>query len=300
MNRIECPGWPAEWVNAWLAAVGTTVLDDRIRLHWTAGGTPVAVLSASELDPVDALVESWPDAKLLEDLPIATRWRKSTEVLKRKVSVDAFAERARAARGHARSWALSSTMTDLCVDKAGEVAHAPFDPAGTGPMKWLHHRLTRVHENVGPASVDRIRRSLTGRSERVENAGLGFDQSRLGSLSDDTNMWVDPVVEVLAFFGLAVLPVRGRGSDGRLDRANREDARQRGWRKVPGTSGSRFTWPAWQQPLDLAGIDALLDIWNPDRRSRWPRVGVHAAWRSVRYRSRGSNDPTRAFGAERL
>ena len=79
--------------------------------------------------------------------------------------------------------------------------------------------------------------------------------------------------------------------------------RQRGWRKNPGSQQPRrFHWPAWRQPLDSAGIDALLDAWNPEPEARatWPRVGVHAAWRSVRFEPRGSTDKTRAFGAERL
>ena len=39
MARVRCPGLPASWVNGWLAAVGVTVLDSRIRLHWTADST---------------------------------------------------------------------------------------------------------------------------------------------------------------------------------------------------------------------------------------------------------------------
>lgn len=45
MARVTCPGLPASWINAWLAAVGATVLDSGIRLHWTAE-TALAVLSA--------------------------------------------------------------------------------------------------------------------------------------------------------------------------------------------------------------------------------------------------------------
>ena len=36
--------------------LGATVLDSRIRLHWTSDTTPLAVLSADEIDPVEALV----------------------------------------------------------------------------------------------------------------------------------------------------------------------------------------------------------------------------------------------------
>ncbi len=233
MTQVTCPGLPGAWINGWLAAVGATVLDARVQLHWTTDGAPLAMLSASEVDPVAALVESWPDAALLSGLPIAEDWM-GTSGIQRKVPVGAFVERARAARGHPYSWTLSSTMTDLCVDEHGEVAHAPFDPAGPGTIKWLHHRLMKVHGHVEPA-VGRIRDSLTGRAGRVKDNGLGFDQTRLGSQADETSIWIDPVVEVLAFFGLALLPVRGRGADRQLDRFADTRERQRGWQKTSGS-----------------------------------------------------------------
>ena len=299
MTQVTCPGLPAAWINGWLAAVGATVLDARVRLHWTTAGAPVAVLSAADVDPVVALVESWPDTALLSDLPIAESWNGAGNV-RRKVPVDAFAMRARAARRHRHSWTLSSTITDLCVDENGEVAHAPFDPAGPGPTKWLHHRLLKVHDQVEP-SVARILDSLTGRATRVKDNGLGFDQTRLGSMSDTASNWIDPVIEELAFFGLALLPVRGHGVDRRLDPYADVRERQRGWRKTPGSRDPhRFHWPAWAQPLDSAGVDALLDVWNPKLKSGWPRWGVHAAWRSVQLKTSNPADPTRAFGADRL
>ena len=299
MTQVTCPGLPGGWINAWLAAVGATVLDTRLRLHWTADGAPLAVLSAEEVDPVAVLVESWPDAALLSGLPIAESWKGAGEV-RRKVPVEAFAARARAARGDPCAWTLSSTMTDLCVDEFGEVAHAPFDPAGPGTIKWLHHRLLKVNEHVEP-TAERIGDSLAGRAGRVKDNGLGFDQTRLGSQADDATIWVDPVVEVLAFFGLALLPVRGRGADRRLDRFADVRERQRGWRPTSGSRDPRrFHWPAWEQPLDTSGIDALLDAWNPEKRHAWPWVGVHAGWRAVPFQRRASADTTRAFGGERL
>lgn len=299
MTEVTCPGLPAPWVNGWLAAVGATVLDSRIRLHWTTDGTPVAVLSAVNVDPVTALAESRPDLVQLSDFPIAEHWKGAGRV-GRKVAVEAFVSRARAARGHPYSWTLSSTMTDLCVDSNGEVAHAAFDPAGPGTVKWLHHRLMKIHRQVETSS-ERFRDSLTGQADRVKDNGLGFDQTRLGSLSDVTSQWTDPIVEELAFFGLAILPVRGQGSDRQLDRNANMEVRQKGWRKTPGSQEPRsFYWPAWRQPLDCAGIDALMDAWNPGKKSAWLRLGVHAAWRSVGYKTNNPADPTRAFGAGRL
>lgn len=264
----------------------------------------MAVLSSFDLDPVEALAASWPDAKLLRDMPVAESWKNGAGQLRRRVSVEQFVERVRKARGHPRAWTLSSTMTDLSVDKGGEVAHAPFDPAGPGTTKWLHHRLLKIHELAEPMSEGRLRDSLIGQASRFKNNGLGFDSTRLGSLADESDPWIEPVIELLAFFGLEVFPVRGRGVDRRLSRSGDPDERQRGWRREPQRNGSRkkrrFVWPAWQQPLDTAGIDALLDLWNPWRKPTWASLGVHAAWQSVRYRRRGSSDNTRAIGSEML
>ena len=299
MTQVTCPGLPGQWINGWLAAVGATVLDARIRLHWTTDGTPLAVLSSSEDDPLASLVESWPNAALLASLPIAERWKGAGEV-RRRVPAEAFAARTRAARAHPYAWTLSSTMTDLCVDERGEVAHAPFDAAGPGSIKWLHHRLTKVHKHVEP-TARRIGDSLAGRAVRVKDNGLGFDQTRLGSQADEAAIYVDPVVEVLAFFALALLPVRGPGADRQLDRFANARERQRGWRKTSENRDQRrFHWPAWGQPLNSSGIDALLDAWNPEKRLAWTRLGVHAGWRTVSFQGRGSADTTRAFGAERL
>ena len=298
MVEVVCLGLPAGRVNAWLAAVGVTVLDDRIRLHLTTDGSPVAVISAEAIDPVDAFVELWPDAAVLAELPIAEGWHGAAK-LHRKVSVEAFAVRARVARSHRHSWTLSSTMIDLRVDKQGEVAHSPYDPAGPGTIKWLHHRLVKVHGHVEPTAA-RIRDSLEGRAARVKDNGLGFDQTRIGSLSDSTVPWVDPVIEMLPFFGLALLPVRGRGTDKRLDRGV-EIAAQRGWQRREGSRElGTFYWPAWSQPLDSDGVDALMDIWNPEGKDTWGRVGVHAAWRSVQFQRAALSDVTRGFGAERV
>lgn len=312
MSDFECPGLPADWINGWLAAVGITVLDARVRLRWSTDGTPVAVLSAADVDPVEAIVESWPDVDLLKRMPIA-RNRGQTELMERHVHVDVFRQRVRIAREHPYSWTLSSTMTDLQVGEHGLVEHAPFDPSGPGSTKWLHDRLMGLHK-LANVSRERVQDSLAGRAVREQHNGLGFDISRLGSLADENKrrrtksqtiggIRVDPVVEVLAFFGLAVLPMRANGVDKRL--APRADgrSRQRGWRRSQGRGeeARRFAWPAWTQPLDCHGIDALLDAWVPGDKSAWPLLGVRAGWQTVGFKPRGGqSDPTKAFGKERL
>lgn len=298
MAEVFCAGLPASWLNAWLAAVGTTVLDPRIRLRWSEDRTPKAMLCSAAVDPVEALAASWPSQKALANLPVAERWG-NTPPLPRNVPVDAFMARARATRGHRHSWTLSSTMTDLDVNESGCVSHARFDPGAPGGYV-LHHRLLRVHQQVKP-SADRIMASLAGRAVRVNDGGLGFDLTRIGSFSDSSAKSVDPVVEVLAFFGLALLPVRGTGTDGRILRYAQSSALQRGWVRIPGRRRDhRFTWPAWNVSLDRLAIDALLDLWEPDNKNRWPRAAVHAAWQSVQFKPRATADTTRAFGSIRI
>ena len=298
MNSKTCRGLPGNWINAWLAAVGATVLDPRIRLHWTKGGTPVAVLSTDAVDPVAALVESWPDRSVLDDLPLARDWR-NTAGLPRNVPADSFRHRARAARNHRSPWALSSTLTDLHVnERTGEVAHAPFDPPAPRGAT-LHDRLLRVHAKVEP-STESLMASLAGHGVREQGNGLGFDVSRLGSLADASSPSVDPVIETLAFFGLALLPVRGTGRDRPGIGFGGGGPVQRGWVRFE-EQGRRFVWPAWSQRLDCTAIDALMDAWIHDRKSTWQLLEVHAGWRVIPYEPRDKrNDVTRAFASEPL
>lgn len=305
----KCPGLPADWINAWLAAVGTTVLVPGLRLAWTTDALPIAVLEHSNEKPTDILAKSWPTNERLRDMPLAdtdlyNRYinGKRKEPPQRKVLVDNFIKAVNRARKHQDAWTLTSSMTDLAVQKTGEVENGLFDPAAPGSTKWLHHRLMRVYEKVDPDK--QIETSLSGNACLAIVNGLGFDIARLGM----EEKIVDPVIETLAFFGLALLPVRGDGV-----RTKNPRSRQRGWE----IGGRReFVWPAWSQPLDQAGIDALLDAWHNSWRLKqtnkvekrewktndntWKLLGVHAAWHTTRYVTSARADPTRGYGSRRF
>jgi len=292
-----CPGLAADWLNAWLAALGTTVLSDAIRLSWTTDAVPVAVLSVEgTTDPLDAVVASWPGEDRLAGMPLVFEW--PGEGGKRHLSVDVFAGTARAISSSADAWVLSSTVTDLHVDSNGMVGHAPFHPPGPKPSSHLGQRLPRVHREVR-RPPEQIPLTLAGRGARVIANGLGFDLTRVTTQADRSEKTVDPVIEVLAFFGLAFLPVRGAGVDQRMYGArSRVSIRQRGWQRTPQTC---FRWLAWRDPIDRAGIDALLDSWHErDDPKYWDLLGVHAAWQTVRYASDNPQDPTRGYGSEPL
>jgi hypothetical protein len=248
-------------------------------------------------DPVDTLISSWPDRDRINAMPIAHNWGE-LPAMSRKVPVQVFAARAEAVRSHPDSWTLSSTMTDLHVFESGEVAHGPLDPPGPGTIKWLHHRLLKTYTYV-ESLAEQIPASLEGRGSRVIDNGLGFDLTRVTTQADSSRKAVDPVIEVLCFFGLAMLPVRGAGVDMSVRRRrSRDSVRQRGWQMAP---HRHFEWPAWEHAIDRMGIDALLDLWRPHRARRsWGPLGVHAGWRTVSYESRSSSDPTVGYGSERL
>lgn len=308
IHSLECPGLPAEWINGWLAAVGATILDPEIKLSWTQGPAPVAVLHHPGGDPAAAIADAWPDRNRLEKMPLAREYE-GCAAMGRQVPAEVFAERVEASRGHREAWTLTSTLTDLAIEN-GKAAHAPFDPAGPGTIKWLHHRLLKVHSHI-PDDPDGIARAVTqalnGTSIPVSDNGLGFDISRLPDRAHEGGgkIMVDPVIEVLAFFGLALLPARGDGI------RSQERARQRG-HGIGGRREGVFVWPAWSQPLDRWGIDALLDSWHQTlksrkkaegssrrpRRAAWDRLGIHAAWETRPYRPTAAADSTRGFASE--
>lgn len=304
----KCHGLQADWINAWLAAVGATVLVPGLRLSWTTDALPIAVLEHSDKEPTDVVVKSWPTDERLQDMPLAdiNLYRRYTnDKIKetRKVLVDNYIKAVKRTRKHQDTWTLTSTMTDLAVQQNGEVENGLFDPAAPGTTKWLHHRLTKTHGQVLDPGTQ-IEASFDGRPCLKENNGLGFDIARI---RDGKNL-VDPVIETLAFFGLALLPVRGDGVRTRNPRS-----RQRGW-QIGG--GKEFVWPAWSQPLDQAGIDALLDAWHNSWRFKqankegkrawktndqdWKLLGIHAAWHTTRYMTSATADPTRGYGSRRL
>ena len=311
MSR-ECTGLPAEWINSWLAAVGTTVLDSEIKLSWTSDPSPIAVLHHPAKEPAVAISDVWPDKQRLENMPLSREFP-GCAVLERQVPVEVFVERVNASRGHSDAWTLTSSLTDLARD-SGKASHAPFDPAGPGTIKWLHHRLMKVYERIpchDPAGVAGVvAETLEGISAPVRDNGLGFDISRLPDRAHEGGgqILVEPVIEVLAFFGLALLPVRGDGI-----RQRQERTRQRG-HGIGGRREGVFAWPSWSQPLDRWGIDALLDAWHQTwklRKSRedlqwrtsqsdWKKIGVHAGWETRSYRPTASADSTRGFSSERI
>lgn len=283
------PGLRADWLNAWLAALGITALLPGTRLSWTPEAVPVALFSTpDDLSPLaQALALALPSLEELDGLAIARR-RPPAADFGRKVSPEVFSERAGLAR-ISGDWSLSSTVTDLVAEVPNEgLPHSPFDPsAPQGRTLW--ERVVGCRQLLTDPSRS-LAATLSGRGKRVRSNGLGFDIQRLVAGVQDAEKQVDPVVELLAFAGLELIPFRGDG----------KSARARGWFGPTGRPGS-FRWCAWADPLDRWGIDAFLDVVmgrtvGPEEAAR---LGVLARYHTVPYQALGSADPTRAYAAAR-
>lgn len=283
MGELRAPGLRANWLNAWLAALGVTVLIDDARLGWTDDGVPVAVLEVASADDVAlAVAGALPPLERLDGLAIARPH------LERRVTPERYRVAAAIARRSQGDFSLAASVTDLArPDEGGMLAHGPFDPAvPRGETLW--DRLRRCCETLdGTGRVEElVRRSLEGNGERFGINGLGFDVTRIGD-TDVTDKYVDPVIEYLAFWGLAFFPIRG---DGR-------NLHARGWQTTP----SALRWPAWTPWLDRWAVDALLGLAFREDPKRWRSLGlgIHAVYETVRYRASG-DDRTAGFASRRV
>lgn len=298
MNEELAPGLTADWLNAWLAAIGITVLAPSIRLSWTDESIPIARFLCPERHSLASVVATaLPDIHQLETLAI--------HEMPRQVNLAVYGECATRARQHLSAWrtgdfSLAASTTDLVIDakwKEGQeqLRHSPFDPAAPGTTGSVYDRLVKCWEElnrIAPSPAEAIAATLSGSGVRVEANGLGFDFRRLAmGVHAKSKKTVDPVVECLCYFGLALFPVRGNG--------RRE--RPRGWVDPPSRRGA-FSWPVWEQPLDAWGIDALLDRVHarPQDMKMLRRYGVFGSFRSVPYKPMADADTTRAYASERV
>lgn len=289
------PGLPADWLNGWLAAIGVTVVLPDAQLSWTEDAVPLAIISVSPTrDSLpDRIADFFADPVWPQGLSIGELGRRVT-----RNEYGLAAARARLSVGSALDcdFSLSSSVTDLMRDSKrgdGGLPHSPFDPPAPGTTGAVFDRLNACLLKLRQSSDDlsgAVRASLAGHGSRVQANGLGFDPRRLPSgVQAKGKNFVDPVVEILCFFGLSLFPIRGNG----------RSTNTRGWRGPASKRGS-FSWPVWSPALDVWGVDSLLDRFfadEPRLRLRW--LGVSGAFRSVPYRPLDErSDPTRAYASE--
>lgn len=297
----RCPGLTGDWLNAWLAAIGITVLIPDARLSWTAERAPVAVIHTADSQPLAEQVS--------DSLPTPDQWwdrnpaiapapyqKKNTT---RGMNLDGYAQRAEQER-KAQSFTLAASLTDL-TGRPLDQSHSPFDPAAPGSTGGVFHRVLDCLTAIPRGSQDRsewIRETLDGPGRRIPANGLGFDIRRItsGSLTDDAKR-VDPVIEILAHASLNHFPVRGDGAA----------EHTRGWMGRR-TSAGALAWPCWASPLDRWAIDALLDRFTEQRhssgddtakmRTHSRTLGIVHAFKVVPYQPKSSADATRGYGSQ--
>lgn len=305
MNEELTPGLTADWLNAWLAAVGITVLVPSIRLSWTDERVPVARFHSPHSDPVaEQVAHAVPATVVFEHMAIAKNRVDCSLPFSRKVSLRAYGERAQLVRAGpglnpVGDFSLAASVTDLIhdpkwKDSEEDLPHGPFDtPAPRGETLFTRLLACRKYLDRSPSDLrTQLAKSLAGAGQRAQMNGLGFDYRRLvAGVQAEGEVHIDPVVESLCFFGLALMPVRG---DGRRERT-------RGWIDSSSKRGA-FSWPVWTQPVDVWGLDALLDrsYDRPGDAISLARLGVVAGFHSVPYKRRGDSDVTRAYASERV
>lgn len=287
----EASGLTADWLNGWLAAIGATVLIPELRLAWTNESVPVAILSNDEdIDMVSSLSDALPTVAQLSQSVIAKELTGAQFEFGRNVTLQSFQERAVLERSRG-GWHLAASVSDLRFDlNETSLDHAAFDPpAPRGETLWS--RAVACAKAIATENLPTlVSDTLAGRGTRKKLNGLGFDAKRLplgvhgpGPVSE---LFVDPVIELLCFSALALFPTRGNG----------RAIRQRGWRDSAMRRGA-FEWIAWIPSLNKWGIDALLDL-KPQ-----PRIQSQlfvARYRVVPYQPLGSSDVRRAYFAERV
>ncbi len=282
MAEFHAPGWTADWLNAWLAAIGVCVLLDDVTLRWTDDPRPHAIFSHPDIDDLAVAIDATlPTVDELNSFAIS-RSIEGFEPFPRTVTSAAFGARAPKARDEG-DFSLGTTVTDLSETDGDGLAHSPFDP----PVPKGRTIHDRVRDTTSALTAESTSRSMRGATIRVKNNGLGFDYSRILQPADPHgDKWIDPAIETLAFFGLMLMPVRG---DGRR-------ATARGWTASKSRRGA-LTWPAWKRALGTAAIDGLLDRFWGDTDTL---ADVECVFGVVPYQRLGTMDTTVGFGSERV
>ena len=289
MAEFHTPGWTADWINAWLAAIGVCVLLDDMTLRWTDDPRPHAVFSHPEIEDLVAAIDAAiPTVDELNTYAIA-RELPGLALFTGKVSQPTYADRASIARA-AGDFSLGVAVTDVANPKDdGHLQHSAFDPASPGSLT-LHTSFLTARDACDQGA---LASSMRGASKRILSNGLGFDYQRIHQAADPNcptgkpTKWIDPSIETLALFGLMLLPVRGDG--------NR--AVTRGWTGAKSRRGA-LLWPAWRPAFDLSAIDGFLDrFWGSSARAD---VHIEGAFQVVPYKKIAVKDLTVGFGSERV
>ncbi|MFV0525933.1 MAG: hypothetical protein ACK5RL_15715 [Acidimicrobiales bacterium] len=268
---LTATAWTADWLLAWLAAVGVTYRRPDVRLSWTDSPLPAAIFHGPKLEAIE---DALPSHDELANLAIA-RESPGLDEFPRKPTRSQFAQRAGLAR-RTGDLSLGATVSSFRIDPKEDLVHSPLDPSVPKGVT-LHQRVVAARAAIpdGESLVD----SMLGRASTASINGLGFDLRRLSPSSvPGDNLVIDPIAETMAFFGLLMFTQWGN--------------RTRGWRPPSAFRAGAFRWPTWPMALDWAGIDALLDRFIAGLPAPVDRV-----FASVAYQPTATADTTRGFGS---
>lgn len=272
MEKVVAVAWRADWLSAWLAAIGVTRQLPQVKLSWSDDTNPAAVFTTPA---VELLEDALPTNADVVEIVIAREHADSAMTFPRNPTLEEFAARAEVAR-KTGDWSLGSTVSDILPPKRKYFQHSPFDPSVPAGVT-LHDRMKSA---LGETSRDRVADSMAGSLAPVAVNGLGFDLRRLAaSCVPGEAVVVDPVVEVCAFFGLQLF--------------HQTERRTRGWKQVSIFSPGAFTWPTWSQPLDWVAIDAVLDVFYSGN-----ELAIFGqSFESIAYEMTAAADVTRGYGS---
>lgn len=320
-KKYECSGLPASWPNAWLAAVGCTVLVEGMRLSWTDEADPVAVLSHNDTHPLDALVNHWPTPQRFNKMALAVLFNIKSEAGnpgESVIEVGAFRD------------AMSDIATPDKRSLSGFYCDQDTEETKNGPAcatSWFFHHgkpgattlktcLDKVSDGVAKVSDicglrDSLLQAFNGTPQLDDQQGLAFDGRRKPRNNHpDASEQVSPIVELLSFWGVSVLPLRGQGTAAKNSHSLRPTQRCQ--------SGHVLRYPTWdhasgldhQAGLDRWGIDALLTHWErlwdrcdnsstPNGQSLEP-LQIRTGWEAETLRPSADNDRARGLHASRI
>jgi hypothetical protein len=272
VERVVAVAWRADWLNAWLAAIGVTRRLPQVKLSWTDDVNPAAVFTTPT---VELLEDALPTDADVVEIVIAREHADSATTFPRNPTLEEFAARAEVAR-KTGDWSLGSTVSDILLPKEKRLPHSPFDPPVPAGVT-LHSRMKSA---LGATSRDQVAESMAGSLAPVAVNGLGFDLRRLAaSCVRGQAVVIDPIVEVCAFFGLQLF--------------HQSEGRTRGWKQGSMFSPGAFSWPTWSQPLDWAAIDSVLDEFYSGNEL----AILGQVFESIAYKKTAAADKTRGYGS---
>jgi len=298
------------------------VLTPGLRLSWSEDAEPVAVLR-HPAPLAEAIVSGWPTSGRIQSMPLnamqplmplTPAGAPSEEFVEASAFRQVLQPRRAVAPDDHSVCAFFTDQSTHDQKHQGTLrvacAQSPFFQHGTRGTGTVYDRLVKVTQEMAAAGLptkDFVQGTLNGIPRLVACNGLGFDARRHAKNNRPSaeGMMVDPVVEILSFWGLALLPLRGDGSHTRRDGRPRQKCQ---------SNDRRLLYPAWrqEQPLDRWGIAALLTHWEHETSRRGldqpplseaarRRLGITAAWQAEVLRpDGGGNDTTRGISSTRM